>query len=130
MPTTHELVCLAKDAVGAGNSDTDWKIVPTEHAEMFKEKALSLAENLRGARPNGLAEMYEEWNKKAIESRDNFKNIVRKSDLAVFCTASLGALLLVAGSLQVLLGPSGPWVVKAIGLLARCYLFRSCSDVA
>lgn len=55
--------------------------------------------------------MYEEWNKKAIESRDNFKKIVRKADLAVFCTASLGALLLVAGGLQVLLGASGPWVV-------------------
>lgn len=117
MLNPDELVCIGKDAIGAGNSDTDWKIVPTEHAEMFERKAPSLAENLRGARPKGFAEMYEEWNAKAIKSRDNFKNTVGKADIAVFWTASLGALLLVAGGLQLLLGVSGPWVVKAIGLL-------------
>src|SRR5690349_19337613 len=117
MSNTDELVCTAEDAIGAGNSETDWKIVPTEHAEMFKEKAPSLAKNLRGARPKGLAEMYEEWNSKAVKSRDNFKNTVGRADLAVFCTASSGALLLVAGGLQVLLGVAGPWVVRAIGIL-------------
>lgn len=117
MPNTNELMRTACDAIGAGNSDNDWKIVPTEHAEMFAEKAPSLAENLRGSRPTGIAQMYEELNTKAIEDRDNFKNTVNKADIAVFCTASLGALLLVSGGLQVLLGVSGPWVVKAIGLL-------------
>jgi hypothetical protein len=117
MSNTRELIRIACDAIGVGNSDTDWKIVPTEHAEMFEEKAPSLAENLRGSRPRGLAAMYEEWNAKAIKARDNFKNTVSKADTAVFCTASLGALLLVSGGLQVLLGVSGPWVVKAIGLL-------------
>lgn len=117
MSKAHELIRTADDAIGAGNSDTDWKIVPTEHAKIFEEKAPSLAENLRGSRPKGLAEMYEEWNAKAIKARDNFKNTVRKADIAVFCTASLGALLLVAVGLQVPLGVSGPWTVKAIGLL-------------
>lgn len=117
MPNTHELIRVAYDAIGAGNSETDWKIVPTQHAEMFKEKAPSLAENLLGSRPKGLAEMYEEWNAKAIKARYNFKTIVSKADMAVFCTASLGALLLASGGLQVLLGISGSWLVKAIGLL-------------
>ena len=117
MSNAHELIRTAYDAIGAGNSDTDWKIVPTEHAQMFKEKAPSLADNLLGARPQGLAEMYEDLNTKAIEARDNFKNTVSKVDIAVFCTASLSALLLVSGGLQVLLGVFGPWVVKTIGLL-------------
>lgn len=117
MSNTHELIRIACDAIGEGNSDTDWKIVPTEHAKMFEEKAPSLAENLRGSRAKGLAEMYEALNARAIDARDNFKNTVSKADIAVFFTASLGALLLVAGGLQVLLGVSGPWVVKAIGLL-------------
>jgi hypothetical protein len=117
MSNAHDLMRIAYDAIGPGNSGTDWKIVPTEHAEIFEEKAPSLAENLRGSRLKGLAEMYEELNAKAIKGRDNFKNTVRKADIAVFCTASLGALLLVAGGLQVLLGVSGPWAVKAIGLL-------------
>jgi hypothetical protein len=117
MANADELIRIAYDAIGEGNSDTDWKVVPTEHANMFEEKAPSLAENLRGSRPKGLAEMYEEWNGKAIKARDDFKNTVSKSDTAVFCTACLGALLLVAGGLQVLLGNFGPWAVRAIGLL-------------
>jgi hypothetical protein len=117
MPNADEVICTARDAIGVGNSDTDWKIVPTEHAKIVEKKAPSLAENLRGSRSEGIAKMYEEWNAKAIKARDNFKNAVSKADLAVFCTASLGALLLVAGGLQVLLGGSGAWAVKAIGLL-------------
>jgi hypothetical protein len=46
MSNAHELIRIARDAMGEGNSDTDWKIVPTEHAEMFEEKAPLLAENL------------------------------------------------------------------------------------
>ena len=117
MSNAHELIRIARDAIGVGNSDTDWRIVPTEHAEMLEEKAPSLAENLQGARPKGLAEMYEEWNSKAIKARDDFKNTVSMADIAVFCTASLGALLLVAGGLQMFLGGFGPWAVRAIGLL-------------
>jgi hypothetical protein len=117
MSNTYDLKRAAYDAIGSGNSGTDWKIAPTEHAEMFKEKAPSLAESLLGSRPKGLAEMYEEWNAKAMEARDDFKNTVSKADNAIFCTASLGALLLVAGGLQALLGVSGPWVGRTIGLL-------------
>ena len=117
MSNAHEVIRIAKDAIGVGDSETDWKIVPTEHAKMFEEKAPSLAENLSGSRPQGLARMYEELNDKAIKARDVFKSTVGKADTAVFCTASLGALLLVAGGLQVLLGGFGPWTVRAIGLL-------------
>jgi hypothetical protein len=117
MSNPDELIRIAQDAIGEGNSDTDWKIVPTEHAEMLAEKAPSLAENLRGVHPKGLAGMYEEWNAKAIKARDDFKNTVGKADTAVFCTASLGALLLVAAGLQVLLGGFGPWAAKVIGPL-------------
>lgn len=117
MSNPDELIGIARDAIGAGNSDTDWKIVPTEHAEMFAEKAASLAANLRRAHPKGLAEMYEEWNAKAIKARDDFKNSVGKADTAIFCTAGFGALLLVVAGLQVPLGSFGPWATKVIGPL-------------
>jgi len=117
MPNHQELIRIARNAVGEGSSDTDWKIVPTEHAEMFEEKAPSLAKNLRGSRPTGLAKIYEEWNNKAIKARDDFKKTVTNADTAVFCTASLGALLLIAGGLQVLFGGIGHWIVRAIGIL-------------
>ena len=37
MPESKKLIRDAHDAIGKGDSDNDWKIVPTEHAEMFKE---------------------------------------------------------------------------------------------
>jgi hypothetical protein len=60
MQDAKELIRTALHAIGEGNSDTDWKIVPTEHAELFAHSAPPLAENLRGARPEGLAKMYED----------------------------------------------------------------------
>jgi hypothetical protein len=108
----------AREAVGESDPKTDWKIVLSEHAKMFEVKAPSLAKNLRGARPKGLAEIYEERDSNAGKAQDKFKMTASKADLAIFCTASLGALLLVAGGLQGLLGESiGPRLVKAIGLL-------------
>jgi hypothetical protein len=117
MVNAHELIRTTRDAIGVGDSDEDWKIAPTEHAKMFEEKAPSLARNLCGSRPEGLAKMYEEWNGKAIKSRDEFKATVSRANIAVFCTASLGGLILLAVGLQVLLGDIGPWVVKTTGLL-------------
>lgn len=117
MSDTQELIKKAVEAIGAGNSDADWKIVPTEHADAFNEKAHSLAENLRGTKIKGIAEMYEEWNTMAIKARDKFKKTVKRADNAVFCAAGFGALLLIVGGLQALLGGFGGWAVKAIGLL-------------
>ena len=118
MSNAKELMRAAQDAIGEGDSDTDWKIVPTEHATSFADKAQSLADILRGQRPRGLAAMYEEQNGKAVNARDVFKSTVERADAAVFLTASLGALLLVAGGLQEPLGDFlGPWVARAIGLL-------------
>jgi hypothetical protein len=117
MASTDELIRIARDAIGEGKSDTDWNVVPSEHAQMFEEKAPSLAKNLRGTRPKGLAEMYEEANDRAIKARDGFKKTASKTDIAVFGTASLGALLLIASGLQGLLGGFGPWAVRVIGLL-------------
>ena len=42
MSNIQELIRAARAAIGEGNSDTDWKIVPTEHAKLFEEKAASL----------------------------------------------------------------------------------------
>jgi type II secretory pathway pseudopilin PulG len=117
MSNPQELIDAAYDVIGEGNSETDWEIVPTEHAELFADQAGSLSRNLRGSRPKGLAQMYEELNEKAIKARDNFKRTVSRTDTAVFCTATLAALLLVAGGLQQPLGKAGPWVIGAIGIL-------------
>lgn len=111
------MISIAKKAIGKGNPETDWKIIPSEHAEMFQEKASSLAVNLNGARPQGLAGMYEEWNSKAIRARDEFKKIVNNANITICCTASFGALLLIVGGLQVFLGSFGHWAIKAIGIL-------------
>ena len=97
MSNTQELILTARDAIGEGNSDTDWKIVPTEHAEQFAAKAPLLKKNLSGSRPTGLAKMYEDLNRKAVTARDTFKSTVDRADKAVFWTASLAALLLIAG---------------------------------
>src|SRR5688572_23228512 len=110
MSNPRELIGIARDAIGEGNSDTDWRIVPTEHAKLFAAKAPSLAESLRGSRPTGLAQMYEDLNGKAVAARNVFKSTVGRADIAVFSTASLAALLLIAGGLQEPLGKAGPWV--------------------
>lgn len=117
MSNPQELIDAAYDVIGKGNSETDWKIVPTEHADLFADQAASLSRNLRGSHPNGLAQIYEDLNDKAIRARDNFKRTVSRTDTAVFCTAILAALLLVAGGLQQPLGKAGPWVIAAIGIL-------------
>lgn len=113
----HELVDAAREAIGDGDPDFDWKIVPTEHAELFKEKATPLADLLHGSRPIGHAKKYEELNDRAVKARDDFKNTVAKANHAVFLAAALGALILVAVGLQTMVGEvAGRWVVGAIGL--------------
>jgi hypothetical protein len=84
---------------------------------MFAVSAPSLAENLRGARPGGLAEIYERWNEQANKARDTFKTTVGKANGAVFSTAVFSALLLVSAGLQGPLGRFGPLAVKIIGPL-------------
>ncbi|MCI0744229.1 MAG: hypothetical protein L0Y58_02385 [Verrucomicrobia subdivision 3 bacterium] len=117
MTITQELILAARDAVGEGDSATDWKIVPTEHAVLLADKSASFAEVLRGARPKGIAKMYVELDALAVEARDTFKNTVTRANFAVFCTAGLGALLLIASGIQGTLGKFGLWVVGTIGLL-------------
>jgi hypothetical protein len=117
MSTPQELIQTARNAIGPGDSGSDWKIVPTEHAKQFAENAPPLAKILSGARATGLAQTYEELNARAVATRDVFKNTVGRADIAVFWTASLAALLLVAGGLQQPLGKGGPWVVGAVGVL-------------
>jgi hypothetical protein len=117
MPTAQELITAARVAIGDSRSDTDWRIVPTEHASELAAKGASLAANLRRSRCEGLAKMYEELNGKAVRSRDAFKRTVNRADTAVFCTASLAALLMVAGGLQEHLGDAGKWIVGAVGAL-------------
>src|ERR1022692_427923 len=116
MPTAQDLIGQARDAIGEGNADTDWKIVPTETAKEFDGKAPALAHNLRGSRPAGLAEEYERLNAEAVAARDDFKSTVGRANMAVFVTASLAALLLCVAGLQEWLGKTGHWLVAGVGL--------------
>ena len=84
MTDTDALVETDRDTIGKGNSDTDWRIVPTEHAELFAKAAPSLARTLRDSRTIGLAGMYEDLNVKATKARDAFKETVGRADTAVF----------------------------------------------
>jgi hypothetical protein len=112
-----DLIRWARDAIGEGDSATDWRIEPTEHAKLFATSAPSLAEDLRGERPQGLAEIYEQSNGQANRDRDSFKATVGKANRAVFFTAVFSALLLVMAGLQTHLGTVGPWAAKVIGPL-------------
>ncbi len=113
----HEMIDAARTAIGKGDPESDWKIVPTEHAKLFEETAPPLAELLRGARLEGNAEKFKELDERAVKARDNFKNTVARANNAVFYTAGFGALLLIAAGLQETLGVAGPWVMRAIGLV-------------
>lgn len=117
MSNTQELIDAARSVIGESDKNKDWRIAPSEHAECFEEQAAPIAKILRGSLANGLAKMYEECDEKAIKARDLFKHTVAKANCVVFFTASLGALLLVAGGLQEVLAEAARWVVGAIGLL-------------
>jgi hypothetical protein len=117
MVPPEEQIRLAREAIGAGNSETDWKIVPSEHADMFATSAPNLARNLRSERTQGLAKIYERWNAQAMKDRDMFKITVGRANRAVFLTALFSALLLVTAGLQGQLGGVGPWLSRIIGLL-------------
>ena len=111
------LITNARETIGEGEPATDWQVTPTEHARMFAEKAPSLAACLGGSRQMVLAESYEELNLRAVRAQALFKETAWKADLAVFATASLGALLLVTGGLDALQVKFGAWPVRSIGIL-------------
>lgn len=118
MSSAKALIKEVCDVIGEGGSGTDWKVTPTKHAKEFEIKEPSLADNLGKSRSRQLAEQYESLNAEAVAARDEFRATVRKANAAVFVTASLGAVLLVATGLQDLLGErTGRCVVIGIGLL-------------
>ena len=104
----------ARAAVGDAEDD-DWRVNPSGHARAFDSVAPGLAMNLRRARPEGLAQMYEKQDAIAVRARDMFKATMRRADVAVFIASSLGALLLVAVGIQDLLGDAGRYVIGGIG---------------
>lgn len=117
MPENEELIAAAKDAIGNGQPDQDWKVTPTEHAALLGGKAPSLAKVLGGTRALGQAGRYEELNKRAVEARDRFKETVTRANWAIFVTASLGALLLIKGTLHGLFGGWDQRLVTATGVV-------------
>jgi hypothetical protein len=112
-----ELIGIARDAIGVGEPENDWRVTPTAHANSLPAAALPLADVLRSPRPEGLARKYEELNQRAVEARDEFKKTIAKANWAVCCTATLAALLLIAGGLQDQLGEAAKWVIGVIGCL-------------
>lgn len=103
--------------IGEGRPDKDWKVVPTEHAEHLQGVAPELTGILSTSRVKGLAEQYEELNQKAVASRDKFKASANWLNRCVFATASLGAILLILGTLNHLMQNYGRPVIVAIGIL-------------
>jgi hypothetical protein len=112
-----ELISTAREAIGEGEPESDWKIVPTDHANSQPAQASPLADVLRSSGPMGLAKIYVEDDRRAVEARDEFKGTIAKANWAVFFTASLAALLLIAGSLHDQLGEPARWLIGAIGCL-------------
>ena len=114
MSNADELRRNARAAVGDGGSE-DWKINPSEHARWFESAAPSLADNLRRARPEGLARMFIESDRGALAARDVFKRTVRRADTAVFFAGMFGALLVVAVGLREMIGEQNAVVIGALG---------------
>lgn len=91
-----ELLLQAEATIGkAKEGDQDWVIAPTKHADQYRESATTLSEVLSSSRILGTAKQFEESDREAIMAQDLFKKIARRANLAVFCTACLGALILV-----------------------------------
>jgi len=134
MLNEQELIQTACEAIGKGEA-ADWKIAPVEHAGMFATVAPSLAVCLGGALTEGWAARYREKDERADSAQALFKKTVNRADGAVFVTACLGALLLIAGGLHEKLGGFGPGLVRITGVMgiiasafATMYLSRLRGD--
>lgn len=116
MSNAQEMIRIARAAIGDGGNE-DWQIIPSEHARWFERAAPTLAHNLRRARPEGLARMFEEADREAVRASDVFKRTVRRADTAVFLAGSLGALLVVAIGIKDMVGETSTFIIGAIGVL-------------
>ncbi len=117
-----ELMEKTKTIIGEGDPDYDWKIVPTQHADHYRESAPELATILKSTKVNGLATRYEEFNREAIEARDRFKSTIKKANGAIFITAVFGALLLLGTGVQKLFADwdqltTIEWTIRVISIL-------------
>ena len=87
----------ARFIIGEPTND-DWIIAPTQHAALYEESAPALAAILAGAPALATAQQYEESDRQAVQARDRFKKTAQRANLAVFCTACGGALVLVVNA--------------------------------
>ena len=116
MSNPQELIRTARRAIGDGEAD-DWKVNPSAHARMFERAAPTLADNLRRARPEGLAKMFEDKDHDAIRARDNFKRTASRADFSVFAAGSLAALLVVAVGLRDAYGEeASKYILASLGI--------------
>ena len=116
MANAQELIRIARAAIGDGGTE-DWQIIPSEHARWFERAAPTLSDNLRRARPEGLAKMFEDADREAVRASGIFKRTVRRADTAVFIAGSLGALLVVAIGLKDRMGDASSIVIGVIGVM-------------
>lgn len=94
----NALIVQAKDAIGEELKD-DWKIVPSAHAQQFKETAPALSAILEDPLIDLAADRYEEDNQAANEAQKDFKQAAKKANQFVLAISCIGALLLTAGVL-------------------------------
>jgi hypothetical protein len=87
---------LAQETVGA-DTDTDYVIDPTAHADEFKVKAPALSAVLRSSGVSVAAKRYKERDSDANVSQVEFKRVFNRSNVTVLITAILIALVLATG---------------------------------
>lgn len=87
---------LAQETVGA-DTDTDYVIDPTAHADEFKVKAPALSAVLRSSAVSVAAKRYKERDQDANVSQVEFKRVFNRSNVTVLITAILIALVLATG---------------------------------
>lgn len=105
---TRDVTEAAKQAIGADDEASDWKLRPEQHAAALAPEAAALARVLRSDRIREIMARYTENDHKAVRAQELYKS---RSTLAVW--ARLGAIIVGAFFLL----PLESWLPQASGLL-------------
>ena len=94
----YELQAKAKEAIGR-NEPGGWKIEPTRHADILRDRAPQLAAILESSEVSTEARRYERSDREAGTVQKQYKALVSRANIFVFLSAVLSAAVLTANSL-------------------------------
>ena len=92
------VVARVKEIIGR-QTDDDWKIEPTRHAENLRDTAAPLAAILESSKVSTEARRYERSDKEAVGFQNQYKTLVSRANFSVFLSSALSAFVLAANGL-------------------------------